>query len=102
MSNKRQREDLQNIHTRVPRRDYKKIQEICDRLGITQAEYFNSLIIFRYTEDERVFPIQETSAIIDTEQKALEILEKRDYQGHIPDDMMDSVLGEEQPDNFFQ
>ena len=44
MSNKRQREDLQNIHTRVPRRDYKKIQEICDRLGITQAEYFNSLI----------------------------------------------------------
>lgn len=73
--------------------DYvKKILVYDDKVGI----------IFRYTEDERVFPIQETSAIIDTEQKALEILEKRDYQGHIPDDMMDSVLGEEQPDNFFQ
>ena len=43
MSNS-QRGDLQNIHTRIPRRDYERIQEICDRLGITQAEYFNSVI----------------------------------------------------------
>lgn len=44
MSNRRQRGELQNIHTRIPRRDYERIQQICDQLGITQAEYFNSVI----------------------------------------------------------
>lgn len=44
MSSKRQHGKLQNIHTRIPIKDYQTIQLICNQLKISQAEYFNSCI----------------------------------------------------------
>ncbi len=44
MSKKRQRGMLQDIHTRIPVRDYQNIQIICTQLGISQAEFFNTCI----------------------------------------------------------
>ena len=41
---KRQRGQLQNIHTRIPKRDYQKISVICEKLNITFADYFNRMI----------------------------------------------------------
>lgn len=35
---------MQNIHTRIPEADYKKISEICGKLNITFADYFNRAI----------------------------------------------------------
>ena len=44
MAKKRQSGRLRNIHTRIPEQDYQKIAEICEKLGITLADYFNRII----------------------------------------------------------
>lgn len=41
---KRQRGRLQNIHTRISEKDYQQIAEICEKLHITFADYFNRAI----------------------------------------------------------
>lgn len=41
---KRQRGQLQNIHTRIPKQDYQQIAKICEKLHITFADYFNRVI----------------------------------------------------------
>lgn len=40
----RQRGCLRNIHTRIPEKDYQQISEICKKLDITFADYFNQII----------------------------------------------------------
>ena len=44
MGYSRQRGKLHNIHTRIPAEDYQKCKEICEKLDITFADYFNQLI----------------------------------------------------------
>lgn len=41
---KRQRGRLRNIHTRIPEQDYLQINEICEKLNISFADYFNRAI----------------------------------------------------------
>lgn len=40
----RQSGKLHNLHIRIKEADYERIVEICDKLGITIAEYFNTLL----------------------------------------------------------
>lgn len=44
MKQKRQTESLHNLHIRISKKDYQKIAEICDKLDITLADYFNEII----------------------------------------------------------
>ena len=41
---KRKKENNHNMHIRIPEHDYQNVVAICDSLGITQAEFFNSLL----------------------------------------------------------
>ena len=44
MKNKRQRGTLHNVHTRIPEKEFQRISELCEKLGITQAQFFNAVI----------------------------------------------------------
>ena len=44
MSNRRQRGTLHDVHTRIPEEEFQRIKRLCDKLDITQTEFFNIAI----------------------------------------------------------
>lgn len=44
MGQKKQHGTLHHVHTRIPEKEYQKIKNLCDKLGITQAQFYNTVI----------------------------------------------------------
>ena len=85
--------DLSDVNNRKEVMDdyLEKILVFKDKLVVT----------FKYTGKEQVFSFAETSAIIENQQKILDLFTKKDYQGKIPDAMLDSVISNSEEPDFF-
>lgn len=59
------------------------------------------IVTFKYTNKEQIFAYEETCAIINNQQKILEIFENKEYGGTVPKEMLDSVLDTEGEPSFF-
>ena len=59
------------------------------------------VVTFKYINKEQIFAYDETCAIIENQQKILDIFEKKAYNGTVPKEMLDSVLDDEGEPDFF-
>ncbi|MBQ9045054.1 MAG: zinc ribbon domain-containing protein [Oscillospiraceae bacterium] len=85
--------DLSDMHTR---------KEILDDYIGKILVYEDKLVVtFKYLDKQQSFKYAETSAMIDNCQAILDLFERKEYSGHVSEEMLASVMDESENPYFF-